>query len=250
MTDAGSTPHRMTRVGVIVPESNTTNEIEFNRLCPPSLSFHFARVPLHKGMDQDAHKGVLMNDLAVAAGHLGSCDCDLIAFGCTSDSMKYGDEILLPVIRDAANTPALTTASAIISALEALSVKRIAMASPYTEETNREEAAFLNRAGFDVVAMNGLGLNTTLDRIKMMSWVPAEGVVDLALSVDCDEADALLICCTDFNTLDVIDQLERTTGKPVVTSNVATFSAIMRQLEVPAGQTGFGNIIAELPSSD
>ena len=98
--------------------------------------------------------------------------------------------------------------------------------------------------------MNGLGLNTTLDRIKMMSWVPAEGVVDLALSVDCDEADALLICCTDFNTLDVIDQLERTTGKPVVTSNVATFSAIMRQLEVPAGQTGFGNIIAELPSSD
>lgn len=239
-------PNRMVRVGVIVPESNTTNEIEFNRLCPSGLSFHFARVPLHKRLDQDAHKGVLVDDLAVAATHLGSCDCNLIAFGCTSDSMKFGDDFLLPVMQEAAGAPALTTASAILSTLNALGVKRIAMASPYTEVTNREEAEFLERAGFDVIAMAGLGLNTTLERIKMMSRVPADEVFELARSVDCEEAEALLICCTDFNTLDVIDKLESSINKPVVTSNVATFSAIVRQLRISAGQTGFGQIIATL----
>jgi len=237
----------MTRVGVIVPQSNTTNEVEFNRLAPPRLSFHFARIPLHQNMDRDSHLRGLIRDLTVAATHLGSCDCDLIVFGCTSDSMAFGDEKLVPVISEASGAVAITTATAITSTLMGLDVTQIAMASPYTDETNKREAGFLQHAGFNVLATAGLSLNTSLDQIKKMSRVTPTEVYQLARSVDCADAEALLICCTDFNTLDIIEKLETEIGKPVVSSNVATFATAMQHLGVPAGRDAFGQVIAALP---
>ncbi len=240
----------MIRVGVIVPQSNTTNEVEFNRLSPPGLSFHFARVPLHKDLSHEVHLDTLLKDLEIAAAQLGSCSCDLIVFGCTADSMAFGDEALVPVIRAAAGVPALTTATAITSTLIELGITRISMASPYTDETNKKEAAFLERAGFSVIAAAGLSLNTTFDQIKKMSRVTSDDVYDLALSVDRDDTEGLLICCTDFNTLDVIERLERKLGKPVVTSNTATYSAVMKLLAFPGGQPGYGQIISDLPTPE
>ena len=238
----------MIRVGVIVPQSNTTNEVEFHRLAPPGLSFHFARVPLHKTMERDAYLPILKEDLRTAAGHLGSCVCDLIVFGCTADSMAYGDDALLPVIEEAGGgVPALTTATAITTALSALGVTRIAMASPYTDETNKKEAVFLQSAGFEVVAAAGLGLNTSLERIQQMSRVVPDQVFELAMSVDRPEAEAVLLCCTDFNTLDVIDKLEAATGKPAISSNVATYATVMQRLGLPGGHDGFGQVIGALP---
>jgi maleate cis-trans isomerase len=238
---------KMVRVGVIVPQSNTTNEIEFNRLARPGLSFHFARIPLHTDLSHKNHLDSLSEDLEIAATHLGSCDCDLVVFGCTSDSMAFGDNALLPVISSAAGAPALTTATAITSTLADLNITRIAMASPYTEETNRKEAAFLEGAGFKVVSAAGLSLNTSFEQIKKMSRVTADEVYQLALSVNQDDAEALLICCTDFNTLDVIEPLERELGKPVVTSNTATYSLVMKRLPFPGKRTGYGRILSDLP---
>jgi arylmalonate decarboxylase len=247
MSNVPHTTAPMIRVGVIVPQSNTTNEVEFNRLAPQGLSFHFARIPLHhENTDRDSHLRELIQDLAVASVHLGSCDCDLIVFGCTSDSMTFGDEALVPVISEASGVGAITTATAITSTLKDLGVTRIAMASPYTAETNDREAGFLQRAGFSVVATAGLSLNTSLKQIQKMSRVTPNEVYELALSVDCADAEALLICCTDFNTLDVIKKLEIQIQKPVVSSNVATFATATRQLGVAAGQDAFGQVIAAL----
>ena len=249
MTRTGNNQRRV-RVGVIVPQSNTTNEVEFHRLAPAGLSFHFARVPLHEPMSRDAHLAALTRDLRTAASHLGSCMCDLVVFGCTADSMAFGDAELVPIIREAAGgVPALTTATAITSTLSALEIKRLALASPYTDQTNKKEAAFLERAGFAVVAAAGLGLNTSLERIQQMSRVPPDQVFQLAMSVDCPEAEALLICCTDFNSLDVIEKLEAATAKPVISSNLATFAVAMQHLGVPGGRDGFGRVIAGLPRS-
>ena len=238
---------RRARVGVIVPQSNTTNEVEFHRLAPPGLSFHFARVPLHEPMERDAHLAALTRDLRIAASHLGSCVCDLIVFGCTADSMAFGDAALAPIIQQAGGVAALTTATAITTTLGTLGVRRLAIASPYTEQTNEKEAAFLERAGFEVVASAGLGLNTSLERIQQMSRVPPNEVFELAMSVDSPQAQALLICCTDFSSLDVIEKLEAATAKPVISSNVATFAAAMQHLGMPAGRDGFGQVIAGLP---
>jgi arylmalonate decarboxylase len=160
--------------------------------------------------------------------------------------MAFGDDTLLPVITAASGVAAMITATAITSTLEGLGVSRIAMATPYTDETNLKEAGFLERAGYSVLASAGLSLNTTLEMIQKMSRVSAAEVYRLVRSVDCADAEALLICCTDFNSLDVIERLEADLGKPVISSNVATFAAAMRELGVAAGRDGFGQLIASL----
>ncbi len=232
------------RIGVIVPPSNTVNETEFNRLKPDGVTFHFTRSPLHPDPSADDF-AEMMRDLDRAGGDLATCAVDLVAYGCTSGSMACPADRLLGKLRQASGAEAVSTADAIVAALNALGVTRIAMATPYTDETNAHEAEFLERHGIEVVAAAGLGLNVTLEKIQQISRVSPKTVLDHALAVDRPEAEALLICCTDFNTVDAIEPLEKALGKPVVTSNAATLWASLRALGIDDRIEGCGRLLRE-----
>ncbi len=232
------------RIGVIVPPSNTVNETEFNRLKPDGVTFHFTRSPLHPNPAADDF-AEMMRDLDRACGDLASCAVDLVAYGCTAGSMACPADRLLGKLREVSGVEGISTAGAILAALEALSVERIAMATPYTEETNAHEAHFLAEHGIEVVAASGLGLNTSLENIQRISRVAPKAVFDHAIAVDRPEAEALLICCTDFNTLDAVEPLEEALGKPVITSNTATLWAALRALGIGDAIPGCGRLLRE-----
>ena len=232
------------RIGVIVPPSNTVNETEFNRLRPEGVTFHFTRSPLHADPAADDF-AEMMRDLDRACGELAACAVDLVAYGCTSGSMACPADRLLGKMRAASAAEAVSTAGAIVAALAALGVTRVAMATPYTEETNAHEAAYLAGHGIEAVAASGLGLNTSLANIQRISRVAPGAVFDHAIAVDRPEAEALLICCTDFNTIDAVEPLEETLGKPVVTSNTATLWAALRALRIDDRIAGCGRLLRE-----
>jgi maleate cis-trans isomerase len=49
----------MHHFGVLVPSSNTTVEIEYNTLLPPTLQVHVGRIPLlSSGAEINARRGV------------------------------------------------------------------------------------------------------------------------------------------------------------------------------------------------
>ncbi len=232
------------RIGVIVPPSNTVNETEFNRLKPDGVTFHFTRSPLHANPAADDFSE-MMRDLDRAGGDLAACAVDLVAYGCTSGSMACPADRLLGKLREASGAEAVSTADAIVAALNALGVQRIAMATPYTDETNAHEAEFLERHGIEVVAASGLGLNASFEKIQQISRVAPKAVFDHAMAVDRPEAEALLICCTDFNTADAIEPLEEALGKPVVTSNAATLWASLRAAGIEDRIEGCGRLLQE-----
>ncbi len=232
------------RIGVIVPPSNTVNETEFNRLRPDGVTFHFTRSPLHSDPAADDF-AEMMRDLDRACGDLAACAVDLAVYGCTAGSMACPADRLLGKLREASGADAVSTADAILAAFEVLGVGRVAMATPYTEETNDHEAHFLEGRGIEVVAAAGLGLNATAETIRQISRVPPRAVYDHARAVDRPEADALLICCTDFNTADVIEPLEDALGKPVVTSNAATLWAALRALGIADRIASCGRLLRD-----
>jgi arylmalonate decarboxylase len=176
---------------------------------------------------------------------LAACRVDVATYACTAGSMACPSDRLIGTMRKAGPFKTVSTAEAIVAALNALGVRRICMATPYTNETNEHEKAFLERRGFKVVAMAGLGLNTTPENVQKMSRVPPPRVFEHAKSADRPEAEALLICCTDFNTLDVIEPLERALGKPVVSSNSATFWASLRAAGLPDKLPGYGRLLTK-----
>ena len=232
------------RIGVIVPPSNTVNEAEFARMAPDGVSFHITRSPLHKDPAADDFRE-MMADLDNALGDLVACNVNLTTYACTAGSMACPADRLLGKMRDVARVDAVSTAGAILQALKVLGVKRISMATPYTDETNAHEQEYLEEHGIEVAASAGLGLNTSLEMIQKISRVPPPEVFAHARAVDRPDSEALLICCTDFNTLDVIEPLERELGKPVVSSNTATFWASLRAAGIDDRIEGYGQLLRD-----
>ena len=192
-----------TRIGTIIPVSNTTNEVEFNRFKPDGVTVHFTRVPLDTNPAEDDFQ-TMLGAAGRAAEELAATGADVIAYGCTSGSMACPSDRLLGTVEGASGKPALSTAGAILDALKALGLKRIAMATPYIDATNEKERGFIERHGFEVSAIKGLGLGGSLENIQKISRVPPADVHAHAKSVDSPDAEALLICCTDFGTADVV----------------------------------------------
>ena len=230
------------RIGTIVPVTNTTNETEFNRLKPDGVTVHFTRVPLHLDPATDDF-ATMLDDAERASGELAAANADVIAYGCTSRSMVCPADRLIGRMEQAAGRPALSTAGAILEALDALGVRHIAMATPYTDATNEEEREFLERNGYQVTAIKGLGLGGSLEKSQQISRVAPSDVYDHARSVDSADAEALLICCTDFGTADILQPLENALGKPVLSSNSATFWAALRRVGIDDSIDGYGRLL-------
>lgn len=232
------------RIGVIVPPNNVVNEVEFNRLKPDGVTYHFTRSPMHPDPSTDNYI-TLLADVDIAVSELTNCSVDLMAYGCTAGSMACPAELLIGKMEEIGKVHAISTAGSILKALAALKVTKISMATPYIGETNQHEKNFFADHGIDVVAMAGLSLNTSSEGVKRMSRVPPPEIYALAKSVDRPEAEAILICCTDFGSLDIVQTLEDELGKPVVTSNACTFWASLRAVGVDDRIAGYGRLLAD-----
>jgi maleate isomerase len=218
----------MYRLGVIIPSSNTTVEIEFTKkLIDADVTCHFVRVPLR---DVTVHDLECMEmELDGAARLLRDASVDLVTFACTSGSLIKGrgyDANLAKRIADAAGCPALTTSGAVIDALHALGAEKIFLATPYIEEVTGREVDFLEQNGFKVDKRVSLGIKENL-QIGRLTANSASALVETAFSSD---ADAVFISCTNFRTFEVITELEQKFCKPVFSSNSATLWASLRAL--------------------
>jgi len=230
------------KIGVIVPPSNTVNEAEFNRVAPDGVSFHFTRSPLHTQPETDDFKQML-EDLQTAMSDLNACMVDYATYACTAGSMACPPQLLLKTMTDNGRLPANSTALAIIEALRALGANRIVMASPYTPETNDHEQKYLENHNIKVLGSVGLSLNTSLEKIQEISRIPPTRVFEHARAADQEDAEALLICCTDFNTFDAIEPLEQALGKPVISSNSATLWHCLRGAGISDPIYGLGKLL-------
>ncbi|SDL91374.1 maleate isomerase [Halogranum gelatinilyticum] len=169
MTPPDPTHHgERLRLGVVVPSSNTTVEPEFAGWTPADVSVHAARMPLVdvtvEGLD------AMADDAADAAARLGDAEVDAVAYACTTGSLVHGhgfDAELETRLADAAGVPAVATALSVRRLLDALDATRLAVATPYVAELNEREREYLAEAGFDVVRLDGRGIerNTDIGRL-------------------------------------------------------------------------------------
>ncbi len=173
----------------------------------------------------------------------------VIAFGCTSGSFVGGpgyDERLTRIIESETGVGATTTTTAVIRALHALRVSRIALATPYIDEVTRLEVDYLQANGFEVTNWQGGGIVGVAD----IQECPPEVSYRRARAVDNDRAEAVFISCTGFRTIENIALLEADLGKPVISSNQATYADCLRILGVGGGLPQFGSLFERLRAPD
>ena len=232
---------RSRRIGLLVPSSNTTMEAEFYRMSPGDISIHAARMMLE---DVTKEKLVQMaEDAERAAKLLKTAGVDVIVYGCTTGSLVGGvewEELLVRKIEEDTGIRALSTGRAVVDAIEALGGGTLAVATPYTDDLNRLERAFLESFGLKVSSMEGLGLINNLE----IGRTDQTTVEELVRTVS-DGEDIVFISCTNLPTISLIQKLEEELQRPIITSNQASLWAALRGSSIE-GIDGYGELLRNL----
>jgi len=227
------------RFGLIVPSSNTTMEAEFCRMALGWATVHTARMRLQKIIIDELEE--MEKQVLEAAVRLADADVDVIGYGCTSGSLFKGKNHSNEIersITDKTGIPAVAAAKAVIEALNGLKVGSVCVATPYTEEINKLEKKFLEQNGIDVLRIKGLNI---VCNTEVGSKNP-EQIYGLTKEVYLPEAQGIFISCTNFRTIEMIENLEKELGVPVISSNTATFWAMMRKAGITKRLKGYGTL--------
>jgi maleate isomerase len=212
------------KLGIIIPSWNTVMEYELQRMGGEGVSIHSQRI--RHNADTEENLAWLSTQAPAAAELLAHAKVNAICYGCTgSGFLKTPEEDLrlAAELERGTGIPSVTSSAAVVEALRALRAKKISVASPYEPWLNGKLRVYLEAAGFEIVAMKGLGT-------QAHGSITTDTVKALALEVLRPETEAVFISCSNFRTLDIIEAVELEAGKPVVTSNQAAMWGTLRRI--------------------
>ena len=227
--------------GVLIPSTNTTVEIEC-RLLPMTYQAHVGRLRSSGGSFSPSRD----EDVDYQSRLLGTAKVELVMLAQTSASLFADDydEAVTRRMSAGAGVPSITSAQAVGRAVRALGARRIAIVSPYSVEVNqRARDYFAAKHGLDTVALEGFGAT---DAYAIGKLGP-QNARDAFARIDRPEIEAFVVPGGNFPTMASIAAWERELGKPVVTTNQASFWAMLRAFDGADRLAGFGRLLAELP---
>jgi len=139
----------------------------------------------------------------------------------TSGSFVFGPEGArnqASCVAQALGVPASSTSLAFVDACRALGVPRVAVAASYPDEVAQHFVGFLTGGGLEVVAMGSHGIFTAAE----VGTLAADQVIAMVKAAGHPDAEAVLVPDAAMHSLEIVDDLEATIGKPVLTANQVT----------------------------
>jgi maleate isomerase len=222
-------------IGIVAP-ADLALDRELWRWAPERVALYITRLPPLEVAVSAELAEALRNADALAQGcrEVAEGAPGVTAYLCTSASFVRGvagEAQLRALMARAGARRAITTSGALVEALAALGARSVAVATPYDAELTARIAGFLSEVGHEVVSTARLGLRGDIWRVSSAS------VRELVEALPREDADAVVVSCTNLPTYDVIPELERTIGLPVVSANLATMWAALRALDaLPGGR--------------
>jgi maleate isomerase len=232
--------HAWKRLGLIALATDLTSERDFARLMPHAQAgLYTTRVAFDNPTTLENLRNMAPRLTAAAELILPGESLDAICYSCTAASVVIGDEAVNRAIQEARpGVPVVTPSSAARLAFSVLNVTKIAVLTPYLVETARPMAAYFYQHGLKVIRFECFGL----DDDRVMARVKRDDIVEAACRIDGADVDALFISCTGLPAVAAIDEIEKRTGKPIVTSNQASAWAMMRHAGLDSRPQGYGRL--------
>jgi maleate isomerase len=162
-----------------------------------------------------------------AVQELAATGVDVIAYAdmVTTFIMEKGwNEAKVEQIARQTGVPCVSAWSALRDALGALGARRFALGTPYPAAIHASVRPFFEAQGFEVVG------EATLDILAMrdVPKVDARTLERLVAALPQAGADAVVLLATDLPTFASIARLEKSCGRPVLTSNQTILWASLR----------------------
>ena len=229
-------------LGLIFPVERPVPE-EALAVYPDGVRFITSNLDL-KTLTPDGYDAVL-GDIPEAASKLRADGARAITLMGTSLSFFKGAEFnqkLTETINRASGLPSVTMSTAVIEGLRSMNVTRLAVATAYNDEVNSRLGRFLAESGLEVLAMKGLGIV----QIAGVNDVEQKDLLRFCISVfrTAPRADGMLVSCGGLRTLEILAELERQTGVPVVSSTPHALRAGVRLLGLSGRAAGYGRLLS------
>ncbi|MDR9483933.1 MAG: Asp/Glu racemase [Sediminimonas sp.] len=231
----------LARLGLIVLSTDESLENEARLvLGDRAVSMMHTRIPAEEDVTPDALR--MMENRLPEAARLLPQGQDAIGYGCTSASTVIGPERVAELVRG--HHPGAQVSnpiSAVIAALRALEVGRIAYVSPYVPSVTAPMRVYLETQGITTVIEDSFaeGDDRTVAHIAEKS-----SKIMVLDAIAKAKVEAVFVSCTNLRTFGIIDEVERETGLPVVSSNQALLWHMLRLAGVDARGWGPGRLFS------
>lgn len=246
------------RIGLIVPSSNTTMETELPAMFEARaaqtgerFTWHSARAQMSHVTPEELDRMVKASD--VAAQSLADAPIDAIAYACLVAVMCRGagahcavEEQLTTALRDRPRQPPIiSSAGALVSTLNELGAKRIALVTPYMRPLAEQVADYLRAEGFEISEMVALEV---ADNVQVGQLDP-ENLIGIAQGLDLTDVDVVVLsACVQMPSLPAVQRVEDLIGVPVITAATATARALLQSLGLPPEVPNAGRALAPASS--
>ena len=221
-----------TRIGLIVPSSNTTMETELPELFARQTEVTGQRYTFHSA--RAALKNVTKEELLAMVAKAADCaksvsdaDVDAIAYACLVAVMAQGpgahvgSEEAIAKAAEENGHPAevVSSAGALVRTLEKLGAKKVAMLTPYMPPLTKMVAEYIEGADIEVTEAVALSVADNL----MVGCLDTDNLVALADQLDMTDVDAIVLsACVQMPSLAAIEPVEQKLGVPVISAGTAT----------------------------
>jgi arylmalonate decarboxylase len=238
-----SAADRVPVLGLIFPPLNRGVPEEGVAMYGDKLKF----VVTGLGVEQMTPEGFdsVIPKIPAAAEKLKAAGAEAIELTGTSLTFYNGEAFnqkLRKAVTDASGLPATTMSNGVIDGLKAVGAKRVAAATAYNDDVNERLHAFLIEHGLEPVVVTGMGI----EAIRDVEKVTQNDLLEFGARVgkSAKGADALLVSCGGFRTLELIAPLEARTGVPVISSMPHGLWAGARLVGMSGAAPGYGKLLS------
>lgn len=204
-------------------------------MLPEGVGIHYTRL---KSEDYTSNNTLArhIDHMAGAASRIQpDLKPDVISFCCPSGSIAIGEDLSwLKSKRTHLGPVPCSLSGAFLMPRMSWKQKNI-VGTPFLDEVNTAEAECLSKRCLEILDIQRLNLKTGIEmgRATPAFWKK------IAMDINRTEADAILPGCSGIRSREVAEEIEQSTGKPLVTSNHVHFWSCPRRAGIGDDLKGF-----------
>ena len=228
------------RIGLITLASDFRIEKDFNNVIyGKDIDLFCNRIRCYNPLTNETLKKMADDIPKITKDILPGQKLDCVAYGCTSGTIAAGYSSIVDKVNSVKpNTKVTTPITSAIKALKALKINKLSIFTPYTDEINQSVINYFKKENINITELSYFDIASDLDIGK----VDPNYLLDVLNKNNLGNSDALFVSCTALPVLSIIQDLEKKTGKIVLSSNQTLIWDTLKQIDFKNEVAGYGEL--------
>ena len=228
------------RIGLITLASDFRIEKDFNNVIyGKDIDLFCNRIRCYNPLTNETLKKMADDIPKITKDILPGQKLDCVAYGCTSGTIAAGYSSIVDKVNSVKpNTKVTTPITSAIKALKALKINKLSIFTPYTDEINQSVINYFKKENINITELSYFDIASDLDIGK----VDPSYLLDVLNKNNLGNSDALFVSCTALPILSIIQDLEKKTGKIVLSSNQTLIWDTLKQINFKNEVAGYGEL--------